>query len=127
MQAAHLCLVYNSWYSSRRAKSEASLQYSLTNRWEHHYNSTVEEGKAREHRQKDEPEPQEDVYLLIQDIEGQDTESIVLLNCACEQFITTYFLLMYINKGPHSHDMWLSNVKPASWLTQQWVPVCLKR
>lgn len=83
----HLCLVYNCWYSCWGTKSEASLQYGLTYGWKHHNNSAVQQGKSRQHRQKDEPEPQEDVDLLIQYVKGQDTQCIMLLNCACEQYI----------------------------------------
>ena len=43
---------------------------------EHHH--PVEDGHGGEHGHEDEPEPEEDIYLLVDYVEGEDAEAVVL-------------------------------------------------
>lgn len=73
MYGTDLCLCYYCCNTPWNSELEAPFQYRLTNRRIHYYANTVEEGKARQQRQNDKPEPQKNVDLLIQDVERQDT------------------------------------------------------
>lgn len=42
----------------------------------------VDDDEEAEHGQQDEPEPQEDVHLLVDDVERQEAERVVLLHLA---------------------------------------------
>lgn len=72
MNETDLCLGYYCCNAPWNGELEAPFQYGLTNGWIHCYANTVEDGKARQHGQNDEPEPEENKDLFIQDVEGQD-------------------------------------------------------
>jgi hypothetical protein len=94
-----LCLGYYCCNSAWNSELEAPSQYCLTNRWIYYYCNTVEDGKARQRRQNDKPEPQENKDLLIQDVEGQDTQRIVRLNTSCKSHYIIIFMQITWWKG----------------------------
>ena len=67
---------------SRRPASEPSLDDRFTSGRHHDHQSRIHDGTCRQNGQNDEPEPQEDVNLLIENVERKHTQRIVLLDAA---------------------------------------------
>lgn len=64
------------------AVSESSLDNCLACRWQHNYQGRINDGADRQHGQNDEPEPQENVDLLVQNVECQQAQGVMFLNAA---------------------------------------------
>lgn len=63
-----------------RAISESSFDDCFACGWQHHHQCRIDDGTCRQNSQQNEPEPQENVNFLIQNVQCKYTQSIVLLN-----------------------------------------------
>lgn len=64
------------------AVAESPLDDCLARGRQHDHQGRVHDGARRQHGQYDEPEPQENVDLLVQNVERQQAQGVVLLDAA---------------------------------------------